>query len=83
MKKSVSSFLSLPVSFAIELACIVHRLVACLAFLIRFAPGYQSDVVPLLEVLQTKGALLGKLVTAVKKSEVKQLVQEVATKLCP
>ncbi|KAL1745277.1 PPPDE putative peptidase domain-containing protein [Schizophyllum fasciatum] len=68
---------------------VVHRLTACLAFLLRLSPFYDTQVVPLLEVLQAKNALLGKLEkggcgeNGVSKPDIRGLVQEVATKLCP
>lgn len=65
------------------MTCVVHRLVACLAFLVRLAPGYETDLAPLLEVLQTRQTLTEKVEMVVNKPEVKRLVQEVATKLCP
>lgn len=60
----------------------VHRLVASLAFLLRLSPGYDTQISPLLEVLQTSDTLKAKL-GSLKKPEVKKLVEEVATKLCP
>ncbi|KAL1722832.1 PPPDE putative peptidase domain-containing protein [Schizophyllum commune] len=68
---------------------VVHRLTACLAFLLRLSPFYDTQVVPLLEVLQAKSILLGKLEkggcgeNGVTKPEVRSLVEEVAQKLCP
>ena len=65
--------------------CAVHRLTACLAFLLRLSPFYDTQVVPLLEVLQAKNILLGKLEKGgcVTKPEIRSLVEEVAQKLCP
>ncbi|KAL1660602.1 PPPDE putative peptidase domain-containing protein [Schizophyllum commune] len=68
---------------------VVHRLTACLAFLLRLSPFYDTQVVPLLEVLQAKNILLGKLEkggcgeNGVLKPEIRGLVEEVAQKLCP
>jgi len=61
---------------------VVHRLVACLAFLLRLSPVYDSQLVPLLQVLQAKEALREKTRVVVKKPEIKQLVEEVEAKLC-
>ncbi|RXW24882.1 hypothetical protein EST38_g925 [Candolleomyces aberdarensis] len=61
---------------------VVHRLAACIAFLVRMSPSYDSQISPLLQVLQTKDVLKGKL-EFVKKPEVRRLVDEVANKLCP
>ena len=81
MKKSVSSADIYVVMFSLILV-LVHRLVACLAFLLRLSPVYDSQLVPLLQVLQTKEALREKTRVVVKKPEIKQLVEEVAAKLC-
>jgi hypothetical protein len=63
---------------------LVHRLVASLAYFLRLSPVYEDEVSPLLEVLQAKDTLKTKTSEGpVKKSEVKKLVEEVATKLCP
>jgi hypothetical protein len=67
----------------------VHRLTACLAFLLRLSPFYDEQLVPLLEVLQSRSHLKSKLgkggcgESGVQKKEVKKLVEEVADKLCP
>ncbi|KAL1682240.1 PPPDE putative peptidase domain-containing protein [Schizophyllum commune] len=68
---------------------VVHRLTACLAFLLRLSPFYETQVVPLLEVLQAKNILLSKLdkggcgEEGVVKKDIRSLVEEVAQKLCP
>jgi hypothetical protein len=61
----------------------VHRLAACLAFMLRLSPDYDIQFIPLLEVLQTKSALKEKVATVVKKTEVKHLLEEISAKLCP
>ena len=67
----------------------VHRLVAALAFLLRLSPSYEGQLAPLLEVLQSRETLEGKLQkgvcgeNGVQKPEVRKLIQEVAAKLCP
>ena len=67
----------------------VHRLVAALAFLLRLSPSYEGQLAPLLEVLQSRETLEGKLEKGgcgekgVQKPEVRKLIQEVARKLCP
>jgi hypothetical protein len=67
----------------------VHRLSASLALLLRLAPTYEEDIGPLLEVLQARDTLQSKLTkgqcgeNGAQKKEVKALLQEVATKLCP
>jgi len=69
----------------------VHRLVASLAFVVRLSPVYELQVGPLMEVLQVKDVLKGKLVKGsgwnvdggLAKKDVRRLVQEVADKLCP
>ncbi|KAJ7644245.1 PPPDE putative peptidase domain-containing protein [Roridomyces roridus] len=61
---------------------VVHRLVAALACLLRFAPD-DGQVLGLLEVLGARAVVLGKLKTAsVQKKEVRKLVEEVGA-LCP
>lgn len=68
---------------------LVHRLTATLAFILRFSPVYETQLVPLLEVLQSREVLLRKIgkgghtvVWGKKEKEVKRLVGEVAQKLC-
>jgi hypothetical protein len=77
-----------------ELTCgsffLVHRLTATLALLLRLSPAYDTQLVPLLEVLQSREVLMRKLrkegqggvVWGKKEKEVRQLVEEVAGKLC-
>ncbi|KAJ8516656.1 hypothetical protein ONZ45_g6077 [Pleurotus djamor] len=68
---------------------VVHRLTACLTCLIRLSPFYQSQLGPLLEVLQCSPILKRKLVAGgcgangVTKKDARALIEEVATKLCP
>ncbi|KZT11835.1 DUF862-domain-containing protein [Laetiporus sulphureus 93-53] len=68
---------------------VVHRLTASLAFLLRLSPTYDTQIVPLLESLQARDTLKGKLQRGgcgeqgVQKKEVRNLVVEVAEKLCP
>ncbi|KAH6911566.1 thioredoxin family protein [Coprinopsis sp. MPI-PUGE-AT-0042] len=70
---------------------VVHRLAACLAYLIRLSPVHESQLSPLLEVLQAKQVLKAKLVKGdgwngeggLTKKDVRQLVREVSDKLCP
>jgi hypothetical protein len=68
---------------------VVHRLTACLAFLLRLSPFYEQQLVPLLEILQSQSHLKLKLEkggcgeSGVQKKEVRKLVEEVASKLCP
>ncbi|KZT23414.1 DUF862-domain-containing protein [Neolentinus lepideus HHB14362 ss-1] len=67
---------------------VVHRLTACLAFLLRLSPLYEEHLGPLLEVLQASAILKSKLDKAgcgengVTKMDVRRLVTEVAEKLC-
>ena len=67
----------------------VHRLTACLAFLLRLSPFYGEQLVPLLEILQSQSHLKSKLEkggcgeSGVRKKEIRKLVEEVAGKLCP
>jgi hypothetical protein len=69
---------------------IVHRLTAALALFIRLSPWYNDQVKTLLEVLQVKGTLQSKLTKGdgweseggVSKKDVRQLIAEVADKLC-
>jgi desumoylating isopeptidase 1 len=73
------------------LFCQVHRLTAALAFFLRLSPQYESQIKPLLEVLQARKLLQGKLVKGsgwnvdggIGKKEIRKLVEEVAMKLCP
>ncbi|CCM04945.1 uncharacterized protein FIBRA_07142 [Fibroporia radiculosa] len=66
----------------------VHRLTAALAFFLRLSPAYETQLVPLLEVLQARQTLEGKLLKGgcgeegVQKKEVRKLIEEVARKLC-
>ncbi|KIJ62739.1 hypothetical protein HYDPIDRAFT_30327 [Hydnomerulius pinastri MD-312] len=67
---------------------IVHRLTACLALLLRVSP-FMEQLTPLLEILQSRSILKGKLEkggcgeAGVAKKEVRNLILEVAEKLCP
>ena len=71
------------------LLLVVHRLTASLAFLLRLSPTYDTQIVPLLESLQARDTLKGKLQKdgcgeqGVQKKEVRNLIVEVAEKLCP
>jgi len=67
----------------------VHRLTATLAFLVRLSPAYDAQLLPLLEVLQSREVLMrkvgkgeGGVAWGEKEKEVKRLVEEVAGKLC-
>ncbi|KAI0345887.1 DUF862-domain-containing protein [Trametopsis cervina] len=67
---------------------IVHRLVACLAFLLRFSPVHETQVKPLLDVLQAKDTVKSKLDSkgfspeGVKGPALRKLITEVADQLC-
>ncbi|KAL5501594.1 hypothetical protein ACEPAH_8854 [Sanghuangporus vaninii] len=69
---------------------VVHRLTASLAFLIHLSPFYDTQVKPLLEVLQAKEVLKAKLnggsdgcgETGVVKKEIRSLISEVSEELC-
>ena len=65
----------------------MHRLTATLALLLRLSPAYDTQLVPLLEVLQSREVLMSKLgkggvVWGKKEKEVRRLVEEVGGKLC-
>ncbi|EAU88372.1 thioredoxin family protein [Coprinopsis cinerea okayama7 len=68
---------------------VVHRLVACLAFLIRLSPVHDTQLGPLLEVLQAKEVVRAKLVKGegwntdggLAKKDVRKLVEELTNKL--
>jgi len=63
----------------------VHRLTATLALLLRLSPVFETQLLSLLEVLQARDMLRGKLAGGalkVQKKEVRVLVLEVADKLC-
>ncbi|KAG5643058.1 hypothetical protein DXG03_001615 [Asterophora parasitica] len=68
---------------------VVHRLAASLALLLRLSPAYQTQMSPLLEVLQAQAVLKRKLAKGgcgedgVVKKDIRKLVEEVANKLCP
>jgi hypothetical protein len=61
-----------------------------LAFFLRLSPHYESQVRPLLEVLQSRSVLKNKLVKGsgwnveggIGKKDVRKLIEEVANKLC-
>jgi hypothetical protein len=72
---------------------LVHRLTATLALLLRLSPAYDTQVVSLLEILQSREVLMRKLrkgqgqgqndvVWGKKEKEVRRMVEEVAGKLC-
>lgn len=71
-----------------DLTLLVHRLTAALAFLLRLSPFYETQLRGLLEVLQSQETLQSKLAkggcgeNGVQKPEVRELVNEVASKLC-
>lgn len=66
----------------------MHRLIACLAFLLRFSPVYDTHLAPLLEVLQAKETLKTKLdgtgfpPDGVKGPTLRKLIADVADGLC-
>ncbi|EGN98049.1 hypothetical protein SERLA73DRAFT_182913 [Serpula lacrymans var. lacrymans S7.3] len=68
---------------------VVHRLSASIAFLLRLSPFYETQMAPLLEVLQARTVLKNKLEKGgcgpggVTKQDIRKLVLEVAEKLCP
>ncbi|KAJ8080411.1 hypothetical protein PM082_017244 [Marasmius tenuissimus] len=68
---------------------VVHRLVASLGCLLRMSPFFDTQLSPLLEVLQAKDILKAKLRSGecgekgVEKKDVRKLVDEIADKLCP
>jgi len=61
-----------------------------LAFFLRLSPHYESQVQPLLEVLQSRSVLKSKLAKGsgwnveggIRKKDVRKLIEEVANKLC-
>ncbi|KAH9480191.1 Desumoylating isopeptidase 1 [Psilocybe cubensis] len=69
---------------------VVHRLTAALAFYVRLSPQYESQLQPLLEVLQSRQLLKSKLAKGdgwnsdggITKKDIRKLVEEVAGKLC-
>ncbi|KAF4617546.1 hypothetical protein D9613_005689 [Agrocybe pediades] len=69
---------------------VVHRLAAALAFYLRLSPQYESQIKPLLEVLQSREVLRSKLNKGpgwnaeggLAKKDVRKLVEEISTKLC-
>lgn len=68
----------------------MHRLTAALAFFLRLSPHYESQLKPLLEVLQSRDVLRGKLKKGdgwnvdggIQNKDVRKLVDEVSSKLC-
>lgn len=74
----------------INLRFAAHRLTASLAFFLHLSPFFETQLLPLLEVLQVKDVLKAKLSggpeglgeKGVTKREIRTLVQEVADKLC-
>lgn len=90
VRKSVSALVhSASQASVLTPRCAVHRLTAALAFLLRLSPVYDSQLAPLLEVLQARDNMKGKLgkggfgESGVQKPEVRKLMLEVADKLCP
>lgn len=79
-----------PMTFPFLFFLIVHRLVAALALYVRLSPQYDTQIRPLLEVLQSIEILKGKLVKGsrwnaeggIAKKDIRKLVDEVASKLC-
>lgn len=69
---------------------VVHRLAASLALSLYLSPSFDSELAPLLEVLQAKEKVLAKLgggnggfgENGVKKEEARIMLEEVG-KLCP
>ncbi|EJC97999.1 DUF862-domain-containing protein [Fomitiporia mediterranea MF3/22] len=69
---------------------VVHRLTASLAFFLHLSPSYETQLKPLLEVLQARDVLKAKLKgglggcgeKGVGKKDVRMLVSEVADELC-
>jgi desumoylating isopeptidase 1 len=67
----------------------VHRLTVSLAFLLRFSPFEEHLMMPLLEVLDARTILKGKVDQGglgpgrVVKKDVVNLINEVADQLCP
>lgn len=88
VSKFLYHLLALPSGILIALRSTVHRLTACLAFLLRFSPVYDSHVQPLLEVLQAQETLKSKLTGSgfgtdgVKGAALRKLVAQVADQLC-
>ena len=80
---------SMIADFLTFLLLLVHRLTASLGCLLRLSPFYETQLNPLLDVLQARQVLQSKLAAGgcgekgVQKTEVKKLVEEVASKLCP
>lgn len=72
-----------------SLLCLVHRLVASLAFILRLSPFYEHHLAPIVDVLQARSILRGKLdkggcgPNGVEKKDVRKLIEEVARHLCP
>lgn len=70
--------------------CLVHRLTASLAFFIHLSPYYDTQLKPLLEVLQAQDVLKAKLSggadgcgeKGVVKKDVRKLIDEVAKTFC-
>ena len=66
----------------------MHRLTASLAFFLRFSPAHDTQLAPLLEVLQAKETLKAKLVKGgcgeegVTSTPLRKLIEQVADKLC-
>ncbi|KAI0260205.1 PPPDE putative peptidase domain-containing protein [Gloeopeniophorella convolvens] len=64
----------------------VHRLTATLAFLIRLSPSYRDQLAPLLDVLQVRRTLKGKLAEGgkprIQNKGIRALIEEVADTLC-
>jgi hypothetical protein len=60
--------------------CIAHRLLAALGLAVFLAPGYDESLKPLLEVLDAKKTVEGR-IKLYKKKEVKKLAEDIA-KIC-
>lgn len=90
MKKLVSDFSLFAGLVVLIFWTVVYRLTASLAFFLRLSPHYESQIRPLLDVLQIQQILKDKLVkglgwntdSGIAKKNVRKLVEEVADKLC-
>lgn len=86
----MSFFIDVFLTLLTDAIFVVHRLTASLAFFIHLSPFFDTQLKTLLDVLQVRDVLKGKLSggssgfgeNGIKKKDVRRLIEEVADVLC-